>query len=135
MTAIQKQKQIKKKNNKRQKQQTTCFLKDAASCVFHSLSVVFSKSLEQGNYQGNLKLARINTIYKGKGSKLNPDSYRPISIPVLSAVVRLFEKLSHQQLIFPYLKDLLSKTQSGFKPEHSTETSFLNTTDKWIINI
>ena len=49
-------------------------------------------------------------------------------------MARLFEKSVHQQL-FPYLKDLLSKSQSGFKPEHSTETSLLNTTNKWIINI
>ena len=49
-------------------------------------------------------------------------------------MARLFEKLVHQQL-FPYLKNLLSKSQSGFKPEHSTETSLLNTTNKWIINI
>ena len=100
-------------------------------CLVHS-QVVFSKSLEQGKYPDNLKLARISAIYKGKDSKSNSDSYRPIS--VLSAVTRLFEKLVHQQL-FPYLKDLLSKSQSGFKPEQSTETSLLNTTDKWIINI
>ena len=107
-------------------------MKDAASCVSHSLSVVFSKSLEQGKYRNNLKFARISAIYKGKGSKSNPDNYRPIS--VLSAVARHFEKLVHQQL-FPHLKDLLLKSQSGFRPEHSTEASLLNKTNKWIINI
>ena len=95
----------------------------------HSRSVVFSKSLEQGKYPDNLKFTLISAIYKGKGSKSNPDNYRPIS--VLSA--RLFEKLVHKQL-FPYLKDLLSKSQSGFKPEHSIETNHLNATNKWIIN-
>ena len=49
-------------------------------------------------------------------------------------MAKLFEKLVHQQLP-PYLKDLLSKSQSGFKPEHSAETSLLNATNKWIINI
>ena len=109
----------------------TRFLKDAASCVSHSVSVVFSKSLEQGKYSDNLKLARISTICKGKDSKSNPDNYRPLS--VLSDVARPFEKLVHQQLL-PYVKDLLSKSHSGFKTKHSTETSLLNTTDKWIIN-
>ena len=34
-----------------------------------------------------------------------------------------------------YIKDSLSKAQSGFKPGHSTESSLSNTTNKWIINI
>ena len=108
------------------------FLKDAEPCVSTSLSIIFSKSLVQGKYLDNLKLARISAIYKGKGSKSNPDNYRPIS--VLSAVARLFEKLVHQQL-FPHLKGLLLNNQSGFKPGHSTETNLLNTMDTWIINI
>ena len=53
---------------------------------------------------------------------------------VLSVVSRLFEKLVHKQL-YSYIKDSLSKTQSGFKPGHSTESSLLNTTNKWVINI
>ena len=126
MKAIQKQKNSNSGNI------PTHFLKDAAPCVSTSLSVIFSKSLAQDKYPDNLKLARISAIYKGKGSKSNPDNYRPIS--VLSAVARLFEKLVHQQL-FPHLKGLLLNNQSGFKPGHSTETSLLNTINKWIINI
>ena len=58
-----------------------------------------------------------------------------LSHSVLSVVSRLFEKLVHEQL-YPYIKDSLSKTQSGFKPGHSsTESGLLNTTNKWIINI
>ena len=95
MKAIQKQKNSNSGNI------PTRFLKDAAPCVSTSLSIIFSKSLAQGKYPDNLKLARISAIYKGKDSKSNPDNYRPIS--VLSAVVRLFEKLVHQQL-FPTLR-------------------------------
>ena len=126
MKAIQKQKNSKSGNN------PTCFLKDAAPSVANPLSITFSGSLKQGQYSDNLKLSRISAIYKGKGSKSNPDHYRPIS--VLSAVVRLFEKLVHQQL-FPHLEDLLSVNQSGFKPGHSTDTILLNTTNSWTINM
>ena len=114
MKAIQKQKNSKSGNI------PTCFLKDVAPSVANPLSIIFSKSLKQGQYPDNLKLSRISAVYKGKGSKSNPDHYRPIS--VLYAVARLFAKLVHQQL-FPRLKDLLSVNQSGFKPGHSTETS------------
>ena len=126
MKATQKQKNSKSGNI------PTCFLKDTTSSVTNPLSTIFSKSLKQGKYPDNLKLSRISAFYKGKGSKSNPDHYRPIS--VLSAVATLFEKLVHQQL-FPHLKDLLSVNQSGFKPGHSTETSLLNTTNSWIINM
>ena len=52
-------------------------------CVYFIFnSVIFWKSLEQSKYPENLKLSRINAIYKGKGS--NSENYRPIS--VLSAV-------------------------------------------------
>ena len=106
------------------------FLKDASVVIAYPLLEMFSQSLATG--PDNLKVARISAIYKGKGSQSNPDNYRPVS--VLSVVSRLFEKLVHKQL-YSYIKDLLSKTQSGFKPGHSTESSLLNTTNKWIINI
>ena len=74
MKAIQKQKNSKLGNI------PTCFLKDAAPFVANPLSIIFSKSLKQGKYPDNLKLSRISAIYKGKGSKSNPDHYRPISV-------------------------------------------------------
>ena len=99
----------------------TCFLKDASMCAASSLSVLFSKSLNEGVFPDNLKIARISAIYKGKGSRSNPDHYWPISI--LPVLARLFERLIHLQL-YALMKDTLSKCQSGFKPEHSTETAF-----------
>ena len=81
MKAIQKQKNSKSGNI------ATCFLKDTAPSVANPLSIIFFKSLKQGQYPDNLKLSRISAIYKGKGSKSNPDHYRPIS--VLSAFARL----------------------------------------------
>ena len=109
------------------------FLKDASSSIaFPLASLIFSESLEIGVFPDNLKLARISAIFKGKGSRSNSDHYRPIS--VLSVIARLFEKIVHQQL-YDFLKESLSITQSGFKPGCSTETSLLNTTNRWILNI
>ena len=108
------------------------FLKDASSRIAFPLASIFSESLEIGVFPDNLKLARISAIFKGKGSRSNPDHYRPIS--VLSVIARLFEKIVHQQLC-DFLKESLSFTQSGFKPGCSTETSLLNTTNRWILNI
>ena len=107
-------------------------LKDASSRIAFPLASIFSESLEIGVFSDNLKLARINAIFKGKGSRSNPDHYRLIS--VLSVIARLFEKIVHQQL-HDFLKESLSVTQCGFKPGCSTETSLLNTTNRWILNM
>ena len=110
----------------------TCFLKDASDCIAFPLAFIFSKSLELGIFSDNLKIARISAIIKGKVSQSDPDHYRPISI--LSVIAHLFEKIIHQQLYY-CIKGSLSNTQSGFKSGYSTETSLLNTTNRWILNI
>ena len=110
----------------------SCFLNDASSRIAFPLASIFSGSLEIGVFPDNLKLARVSAIFKGKGSQSNPDHYRTIS--VLSVIARLFEKIVHQQL-YDFLKESLSVTQTGFKSGCSTETSLLNTTDRWILDI
>ena len=64
------------------------FLKDAIDVVAPLLAFIFNRSFKEGIFPDNLKVARICPIYKGKGSKSDPDNYRPIS--VLSVVARLF---------------------------------------------
>ena len=108
------------------------FLKDCISVVASSLGLIFNKSIQLGIYPNNLKIARICPIYKGKGSKSNPDNYRPIS--VLSVIARTFEKLVHDQLS-DFLKDSFYKFQSDFRQNHSTQTALLNTTNEWFVNI
>ena len=56
------------------------FLKDASVVIAYPLSDIFSQSLYTGILLDNLKVARINAIYKGKGSRSNPDNCRPISV-------------------------------------------------------
>ena len=110
----------------------TRFFKDSSKYIAPSLAVLFNKSITEGIFPDNLKISRISAIYKGKGTRSNPDHYRLIS--VLSVIARLFQKLVHSQL-FTFLKTDLSKVQSGFKPGFSTEISLLNTTNQRIINI
>ena len=96
------------------------------------LATIFNKSIQCGTFPNNLKIGKVCPVYKGKGSKSDPDNYRPIS--VLSVIARLFEKLIHEQL-FPYFGDYLYKNQSSFRPKYSTQTTLLNTSNQWLLNI
>ena len=79
-----------------------------------------------------LEISLICPIYKGKGSKSNPDNYRPIS--VISVIAKTFEKLVHDQLS-EFLKDSIYKFQSFFRQNHYSQTALLNTTNEWFVNI
>ena len=64
--------------------------------------------------------AKLKTLFK-KGSKTDPKNYRPISLlPLLS---KIFEKVIHSQTTsFLDENNILFENQSGFRPNHSTES-------------
>ena len=39
------------------------------------LSIIFNKSINLGIFPNNLKIGKVCPIYKGKGSKSDPDNY------------------------------------------------------------
>ena len=71
---------------------------------------------------------RLNFCTK-KGTKTDPKNFRLISL--LPIVSKIFDKVIHDQTM-EYLmnNDILYKYQSGFRKNHSTDTSLLYLTDK-----
>ena len=112
---------------------TPRILKTSAEAVAPTLLEIINLSLINGKFPESLKLAKIKPIHKG-GTKSDPSNYRPISVlPVLSKIV---EKHVTKHL-FAYLKkyDILHKSQSGFRKNHSCNTALLGLLDKWLKNI
>ena len=78
-----------------------------------SLCSFYNISLNEGYVPDDWKTAKITPIYKGKGSKLDPSNYRPIS--VISHVSKVIERFINKQCL-TYLEsyNLLSVQQSAF---------------------
>ena len=93
------------------------------------LSTIFNKSISEGLFPNNWKVARVAPIFK-EGPTEDRSNYRPIS--VLPVVSRLFEKTIFNQL-YAYFDDnkLFYSHQSGFRALHSVLTCLLKSSDDW----
>ena len=108
-------------------------LKIAAPVIAPSLALIFNQSISTGIFPSDWKIARVTPIFK-TGAKHDMENYRPIS--VISIVSKIMEKLIYNQL-YDYLinSNLLSNSQHGFRPCHSTTTALLDITNRWYQSI
>ena len=109
-------------------------LKIAASAISSSVARLINHCITTHSFPSLWKLARVNPIYKGSGSKENIDNYRPISVlPVLSKVYErhIFNALSD------YLKEnnILYSQQSGFHQRYSTDTALIRLIDQILFDL
>ena len=80
---------------------------------------LFNMSLQQGCVPKAWKTANIVPIYKGKGSTLEVNNYRPISLT--NVFCKTLERLIHGSIVSHLeFENLLSPCQSGFRPGLST---------------
>ena len=101
----------------------TCF--DSVGWVLLHL---VNSSIIQSEVPKSWKHSLVHPIHKS-GDHSDPTNFRPISIvPVIAKIV---ERAVHQQL-YSYLSNnhLLSPTQHGFRPRHSTETALITISDQ-----
>ena len=108
-------------------------LKASAPTTIESLTHISNLVIRTNTIPSDWKTARVTPIYKER-SREDPNNYRPIS--VLSVIAKIFEKVIFDQT-YKFLCDnkVLSESQSGTRPLHSTSTTLLEITDKWYTNM
>ena len=104
-------------------------LKGIADVVSLPLSILFQKSLNEGIASPQWLKACITAIHK-KGSKMNPENYRPISIT--SIVCKIMESIVRDKLVSHMeSNDLFSNNQHGFVPHRNCTTNLLICIELW----
>ena len=88
------------------------------------LTLLFNRSLQLGQVPQQWKMANVSAIFKNKGNNNDPTNYRPISIT--SCLGKILEKIIFKYL-YNYLEvhEILTKYQSGFRPNDSTTNQLL----------
>ena len=102
-------------------------LQIASRYITTSLTHIFNLSIRCEHYPKQWKYALVTPIHKG-GDKCNTTNYRPISIlPIISTIL---ERWVHS-VVHSYLDEynLIPCCQSGFRPQHSTETTLHDLTN------
>ena len=102
-------------------------LQIASRYITKSLTHIFNISIRCEHYPKEWKYALVTPIHKG-GDKCNTTNYRPISIlPIIS---KILERWVHS-VVYSYLDEcnLIPCCQSGFRPQHSTETTLHDLTN------
>ncbi len=103
-------------------------LKVCSDSFSKQLSHIYKASYMAGEIPEQWKCANITPIYKKKGKKTDPSSYRPISLTVIPC--KIMEKLVKKAMV-QHLEEfgLISNHQHGFVKKKSCVTNLLEALD------
>jgi hypothetical protein len=95
------------------------YLKSTTDLMLPIYTVYFNKIFDSGVLPDSWLVGTIKPIFKKKGSPLDPQNYRPITI--LSCLGKLFTAVLNDRINkFLSLNNLLNETQAGFRANYST---------------
>ena len=109
------------KNNKAAGMDNICneFIKNSYSSMIKIYVLLFNLVFSTGVFPDSWKIGVIKPIFKNKGSKHDPDNYRPITI--LSCLGKLFTAVLNARLYtFVNMNNIIGEEQLGFRKNYST---------------
>jgi hypothetical protein len=106
-------------------------LKKLATALSPNITILFNASIEKNYFPKMWKSANVAAIWKGKGSKMDPSNYRPIS--VLPVLARMFEKAVSKQLsLYCDDRNVIPDQQYGFRSKSGCEHALISAVDSWM---
>ncbi|MES9881480.1 MAG: reverse transcriptase family protein, partial [Sedimenticola sp.] len=105
-------------------------LKLSAIVIAPSITLLVNKSINSCTFPDVWKNAKVSPLLKS-GAKDEVNNYRPISIlPTLSKLIEKFVNVHLTAFLTQH--NLLHKSQSGFRCNHSTESALLLMIEQWL---
>ena len=102
-------------------------IKENADIFANFLYFNYNKAVSDCDFPTGFKNVNVSPIYK-KDSRLEKKNHRFISI--FSNLSKIFDRIMHSQ-ISPYLDNILSKYQFGFRQGYSSQQHLLVLIEKW----
>ena len=107
----------------------TILLSETAETLALPVSIIFRKSLDEGQLPHIWKKAKVTPIFK-KGSRASANNYRPVSLTCI--LCKVMETLIRNKVLYHMQQNnLICKEQHGFTPGRSCVTQLLDTLDCW----
>ena len=108
-------------------------LKMCGDFISTGIASIINNSISSSTFPDMMKTARVIPIYKN-GDKDDLGNYRPISI--LPTISKIFERHIANQVQSYFKKtNILHKTQSGFRKNHSCNTALVRLIDTWLKDV
>jgi len=103
-------------------------LKECSDAIAVPLAIIFKGSLNSGTLPHIWKTANVSPIFKKKGSRADPNNYRPISLT--SVVCKVMETFVRDAIMNHLeLGNLIAPEQHGFVPRKACVTNLLESMD------
>ena len=112
----------------------TSILKLAREELTPAITQIVNLSITNAVFPTPYKRSKIAPLYKSKGDKLEPSSYRPVALlPVIS---KILERVVYLQIVEYMDKyDYFHPNHHGFRASHSTTTALLQMYDLWMESV
>ena len=108
--------------------------RECSESLKEPLTFLFNRCLIDSEIPCEWKTAIVRPHYKGKGEKLDPDSYRPIS--VLPPIAKVFESLLADRISAYFESNkLFCQEQFGFRKGLSCEHALNYMVDDWRLSL
>ena len=105
-------------------------LRETAYSISSPLTSIFNLSIKSGIFHDNWKNSHVIPTPKHSSAPSSPRGYHPISLlPLISKVLE--RHIFNWLLDFCQTHNLLSDSQFGFRPGHSTEFALITSTNLW----